>query len=230
MTEASDALDASQSALAARATPTAVEIARGFASTWRRIPFTDFLSVGHEALVRAARRFEPDRGKPFEQFAHPRIWGAMTDLALRETFVVQAVARRMAAMAYDEPGEVHLDAWLGETTTSPRDADRDTLRGRLACLATMAVGDLEPPRPPTPEASLIDAQERHRLLSALERALADLPERDRQCMHALYDDALTLEATAARIGIDKRTVQRIHDRVKKRLAEEIRAAVEAGQK
>lgn len=217
----SHALDGTQRELAAGAVPLAKKLARVFARSWPRVPEADFLSVGHEAIVGAAHRFRSDLGVPFEAFAYRPVWGAMMDLAHRETFVVQANLRRMAALAVDAPGEVALDEWLG-ASPSGREQVVEHLRGRAASLLAMAAPAPEAP-PPTPEEAFLEREDRARVMDALERAVSGLSEPERDLVQLMYREAHTLDAIADRMGTAKRTVQRLHDRVKQRLAAELLA-------
>lgn len=210
------ALTAEQQRWAASGTALVATLARVFARSWPKVSHDDFVGVGHEALVRAAQRFDPEHGATFETFAYRPVWGAMMDLAHRETFVVHATLRRMAALATDEPAEVALDDWLGEASGTGRDEVVIGLQGRLASLAVAAVAERS--ATPTAEETLIAEDERRRLLAALDGALAGLPEREREVVHAIYVEARTLDAVAERLGVAKRTVQRIHDRAKDQLA------------
>jgi RNA polymerase sigma factor (sigma-70 family) len=193
-----------------------VTLARVFARSWRKVAFDDFVGAGHEAVVGAARRFDPEHGVPFETFAYRPVWGAMMDLAHRETFVVQATLRRMSALALEEPADVALDDWLGASAASPRDEAIAGLRRRAAALAVAATAGPTPPI--TPEEAVIEAHERRRVLAALESALVGLPQGEREVVRAIYVDAETLDSVAERLGVAKRTVQRIHDRAKDQLA------------
>ena len=211
------ALTAEQARYAARGMVVVESLARLISRQWPAVDESDFRSVGHEAVVRAATRFRPDMGVLFESFARHAIWGAMLDLAHRETFIVRRTATTMARALSDPPeDEVDMASWMEDSATSVRDEALRAVRARAADFAAAAFAGGTPAL--TAEDVLIEQESRRPTILALRTAVAELDEKERCFVHLYYEEELTLDAIAAQFGVVKRTIQRMHDRIKTQLA------------
>ncbi len=206
-----------QASYAARGLVVVRTLARVFAKQWPGVHESDFVSTGHEAVVNAAMRFDPDQGVLFEKFARHSIWGAMLDLAHRETFIVrrtlQGIARAASETVEIEPS---ADSWFEPSPVPERSEVLANLRARAAELVAVAFAGGT--QALTAEDAVIEEEERRSTLTRLRHGLADLDEKERAFVRAYYEEEETLEAIATRMGVVKRTVQRLHDRIKVKLA------------
>jgi RNA polymerase sigma factor (sigma-70 family) len=100
---------------------------------------------------------------------------------------------------------------------TPRELAIASVRERLA---SMAAGFVAQP-PQDPEQQLIHATDTRRARGALERALAALPEIEREVVHAIYWGAKTLDEIGKQFGFDPKTAYRIHDRALPKIAKEM---------
>ncbi len=198
-------------------------LARVFARQWPAVHMTDFISIGHEAVVKAATRFDPRQGVPFERFARSAIWGAMLDHAHRETFVVRGTMRHIARVMSERVEiEQSADAWLEESPTPARDEVVADLRARAAELVAAAYAGGTAAL--TSEDIVIEEEEQRVTLSRLRRGLDDLTANERAFVQMYYEEEVTLEVIAAKMGVVVRTVYRMHDRIKAKLAKALRDA------
>lgn len=216
-----------EQALVESALPTVHLLADRFARRFARVPRDEFLSVGHEAAVMCVRTYDAARGIPFGVFAFKRIRGEMMRTVDREqTGDVQRFIRK--AFAADDaiaepPGELDLDQALEDTPEKARDravvwARKQTAGMLLAALfqqATRSVGG---------EESLVRAEQRLVSEDALRAAMTVLDAREKHFIDRFYRDEATMEEIAAELGVVKRTIVRVHDRIKEKLANKLRKA------
>jgi len=196
-------------------------LARTFAYQWPKVPESDFVSVGHEAVVKAAARFDPKRGVVFERFAELSVWGAMLDLAHHETFMVRGTLKGIArALSQHVEMEQSPDAWLDEPAGPAKDEVLSNLRGRAAELVAAAFAGGT--KGLTAEDIVIEEEEQRRTLGALRQGLDDLNEDERTFIRMYYEEGVLLEDIAKRRGVVVRTVYRMHDRIKAKLAKALR--------
>jgi len=135
---------------------------------------------------------------------------------------VQRTAHAIARAMQESPElEQSTEAWLDESPTPARDEVVAQLRQRAADLVAIAFA------PGTQALSsqeevYIEEEERRRTLLRMRAGLETLTDSERAFIRAYYEEEHTLEAIAARMGVVKRTVQRMHDRIKARLAQALR--------
>lgn len=181
--------------------------AKSYARRWPSLPSDELTQVGLVALFDQARRFDPTRGVAFETFAYQRVQFAMLDYARKERKIGgrELVGARLAARD-EEVAEVSL------TETRPaREAILAGLRARVACSVTCDAVSTDD----SSDDKLDRAQRRH----AVRTALATLPDDEREFFHRFYEQELTLEEIGVAMGRSKKTAQRIHERIKEKLAQ-----------
>jgi len=214
------ALTREQQALVAEAIPMVRALAHRLRRRFPEVPLGDFVSMGHEAAVRAASTFDPSRGVPFAGFAYKRVAGAMLRDATEESFgsLHMAVRRAFAADpdAARPPAEITLDEALEDTPDRARAravawARRQAAGALLASLAELGSSS-------TVEDRLGAKQAYARAVAALAEAEAELDPEHRRFVQRYYREGASYETIAAELGVVVRTVTRIHDRVKDRLA------------
>lgn len=215
-------LTAEQSRYAERGLALVRIVARAFSRAWRSVPESDFLSAGHEEVVRAAALFDPTVGIPFEQYARRAINGAMHDL-------VRDAQRRVLTRVVSPDvwrDEVCIDDLLAEPagqSATPRAEVVQDVQGRAAELvaATLSAGTLALT---SGEDAVIDDLERKNVLQQLRGAIASLEEEERAFVRSYYEEGETVDVIAKRLGVVRRTVFRMQERVMAKLLAALRRA------
>jgi len=194
-------------------------LAARHAKAWPRIPREDFESVGNVASTEAAGRFEPTRDATFETFAFPAIRGAMIDYAHKETFNLDAEVSRIAGTICPlETRPKDVNDWLDGRESSAAESERAQLRQRAAAIAAATIVLLAD-RPEDPEAVMSERGAHIALVSKIRAYIGLRDVRERALFQHLYEERLTLEETAVRLGVAKRTVQRWNDELKAKILE-----------
>jgi RNA polymerase sigma factor for flagellar operon FliA len=211
-----------------------VDLVRSMASRLgRRLPsqveLSELVSVGVLGLIEAANRYQPSLGVPFDAFARRRIHGAMLD-ALRGLDWVPRSLRKLqrdvdGAMSRlrhtlgREPEAEEIAAALG-VSTDDYEAKLDDLR--LADLAAVQAAGTGEESSGLLEVAVDDEGpyrqlERRELRSRLVRALAELPERERQILALSYEEELTLAEIGQVIGVGESRVSQLRTQAVGRL-------------
>jgi RNA polymerase sigma factor for flagellar operon FliA len=209
-----------------------------------QVEVSELIGVGVLGLIDAAGRYRPALGVPFDAFARRRIHGAMLD-ALREMDWAPRSLRKlrrdvddaMAKLRHSlgrEPEAEEIASVLN-VSTEQYDKMLDGLRAtEIAAvrqanpddsrqLLDIAVG----PEEDSPHARL----ERRELAGLLVRALADLPERERQVLSLYYEQELTLAEIGEVIGVSESRVSQLRSqaiaRLRTRMQEFLKPRLEA---
>lgn len=213
-----------------RVAPRVVEIARSVRSQIGTLPIEDFESAGYEALVKAALRYDPATGVPFQAFAYLRIRGAMIDAVRSANPTVRRYKRAMRAMAATQA------LYEEQAKTASPGADPRTLKERVEAAAelirqTTSAVLLSKMAPTDPEVvtdtesaaadeALMNAEMRAHLEQAMTACSAD----ESALIDALYFRDINMHAYAAELGVAVSTVSRRHARVLRKLGERMSAA------
>jgi RNA polymerase sigma factor for flagellar operon FliA len=189
----------------------------------------DLASHGREALVAAARTFDPTRGVAFRRWANLRIRGAMIDGVRQRSNLPKRVYRRLRALeAVDRLHEVSAEE---DAAALPRTAEAadDRLTASLSTAAmAMAVGFLTMKRGDALESAVDPAESpeeeaaRAELGRLLKSAIAERPEAERRLIERHYFDDVTFEQAATEIGLSKSWASRLHARAIENLAKAMR--------
>ncbi len=179
----------------------------------RRYPATgadEVRALADEALVLAARRFDPDRGVPFAGYAAKRVTGHLTRQLGAERY---RGFPALLSMVENAMVEKHA------ATTSPLDA-ADQTPAEARAFAASWVADraahyavavaLGPKKPSSPEDDVNDRQLWHNAIAALEHAERDLAPELRRIVGRHYRDGLSIEDIADEIGKSRATTYRLH--------------------
>jgi len=184
------------------------------------IDYNDLVQAGIVGLIEAVNAFDDTRGTDFESFAKLRVRGAMLDeirgasWAPRSTVKVAVQARQIENRIIAETGVPATHAQVAKEM-GLEVSHYQKLRGRNQGLAD--VGPLEelPFASDTPGPDeLVD---KHMTLTILERALEELPERERLVVALYYDEELTLKEIGAVMEISESRVSQILTAVAKKL-------------
>jgi RNA polymerase sigma-B factor len=180
----------------------------------------DLLQVASFALVKAVDRFDPAQGTRFATYAMPTMLGELRRHFRDKTWSMR-VSRRLKDLHIDlRTAREALTNSLGRTPTV------DELAEALDCspeevLETIEAGNsyksasLDQPRNDgTSEAAALPGVDDERLAGSddrieLERALAELPERERTIVYLYYFGELTQAEIATRVGVSQVHVSRI---------------------
>ena len=176
----------------------------------------DLVAFAYQGLLEARQRFDPARGVQFKSFAYYRVRGAVVDGVRRMAYLPRrAYARLKAAEAVDLEGEPLAEgAAAGGAPPDGESALRalDGVLGRVAA-AYATAASAEDSEGDSPELSLL-ARERR---SAVQRALATLPEQERFLVQGHYIDGRNFDELAAELGLSKSWASRLHTRALGRL-------------
>ncbi len=192
------------------------------------LPAEDLVSVGNEAAVEAARSYDESRDVPFEIFAFKRIRGAMLRASVREVFdPVNAAVKRaiQSRMDFDmtPPAQVDLETALTDTPEVIRARTVRWLREQAtSLLATAIVTRQEGADAPQGEEGVAARDAYARGHAKLKQLLEKLPPEESALFDSLYRQNDTLEDAATRLNTSKRTIQRMHQKLKERLAVQLR--------
>jgi RNA polymerase sigma factor FliA len=193
----------------------------------------DLASCAAIALLEAVERFDPSRGASFDQYAWRRVTGAVTDELRRldwasrsvrgEQRRLEAVSDRMTAEHGRRPSQEELALELGLGTDEVRQRLEDI---RLADVVSLNVeiGDDDssvqlvetvagPPDAYAPE----DATLRHERARVIDRAIAELTERERQVVALVHVHDLPGAAAGRELGVSERRVVRLLANARRKL-------------
>lgn len=204
-----------------------------------QVELTDLVSVGVLGLIDAATRYKPSTGVPFDAFARRRVQGAMLD-ALRDLDWAPRSLRKLrrdldAAVARlrhelgREPQESEIAAAMH---LSLEEYERSLEQVRSLELGAMRQLDA----PTADGTSLIELcidpdegpearLERSELRAHLARALAELPDRERQILALYYEEELTMAEIGEVIGVCESRVSQLRSLALSRLRVSLRAAL-----
>ncbi len=173
-----------------------------------RTDLEDLIAYGMQGLLEAQRRYDPARGVQFKHFAYYRIRGAIVDGVRQMAYLPRRTHQlRRAAETLDRAAEeaTFARATSPEARSSAAQtlaAIDDILGKTCAAFVIDAVGQDDPD---DPEVEAIAAEERSRVL----RALDVLEERERRVVEQYYFAGRTLDDIGAELGVGKSWVSRI---------------------
>ncbi|MDX2086331.1 MAG: sigma-70 family RNA polymerase sigma factor [Kofleriaceae bacterium] len=177
----------------------------------------DLMGYGFTGLLEARSRFDEARGIPFAAFAHYRVRGAILDGVRQMARLPHSVHRRLK--------EARGTSWALEELAAAQAAepaeDLESLSAALygftkavtAAFIACEIADEDPDHVPddtaeSPEDAALSQLERARL----RRALASLPKREREVIHAIYFEGKSLDDISREKDIGKTTAFRVHAR------------------
>lgn len=201
-------------ALLAHYDPFAVRLARAFPS-WRE-DRADLVQVARIGLIHAVDRFDPSRQRPFFAFARPTIvgelkrhirdhsWRLRVPRSLQEQYLV------VMRTGDDLAQELRRLPLIGEVAARTGFTDGQVLEAmELANSMTpvsvdqSALGD--EPEPLSAEDPALRGVENAQTVA---KALALLPERDRQAVRLRFEQELTQSQIAVRVGVTQMSISR----------------------
>jgi RNA polymerase sigma factor for flagellar operon FliA len=182
-------------------------------------PLDELRSGGNEALLLAARSYDPARGVPFRRWAALRIKGAMFDAMRAHGALPRRVYRQLRALETATlTEEARLEEDAAHPPRTPEEADT-RLTAHLASLATsMTLSLLSTPEgdeldhAPHEQTSPEEQLAREELRVTIRECIAELPDAERQILEGHFYEDLTIDQTAARMGLSKSWGCRLHAR------------------
>lgn len=193
------------------------------------VELSDLVAYGEVGLVEAAERYDPRRGVAFSTFAHYRIKGAIYD-GLREMgyFSRQGGVRvRWAANASDVVQSALDDSAHDSPPGAARSvddeiADAQSLIDALIPVYLISLGSDAVPEIVDQHALSMEQIEQRELVRLALDALRELSEDEQDLIGALYFKHVSMTELAARNGVNKSWISRLHTRAIKHLRDILR--------
>lgn len=194
-------------------------LARRFAN--RGQPIEDLEQVTYLALLKAARRFDPERGNAFAAYATANILGELKRYFRDKTWAMRIPRPLQELHLAAREARDHLSQTLGTSPTVAQVAahlgvgEEDVLEsmeaGRNYRAEALEVAGHEEGRTrevPVTDASLDQVLDRERLRAALPR----LDRTERIILKGVYFDGRTQQELAEELGVSQMQVSRLHAR------------------
>jgi RNA polymerase sigma-32 factor len=201
------------------------------------LPIEDIVQEGNIGLLKAATRFDPERGCRLVTYAAYWIRAEIRDHVVRGYRIVRLGAsktERRALRVYRKTRErdPELLAAASGLTVAKAEALMPLLQARDVSLDErtpdgFAAIDRLPSTAPSPEEDVATSEEKRKVEVALGIAVSELPPREREIMTVrwLTETPETLEQVGHRFGISKERVRQIEERAKRRVRERLEALV-----
>jgi RNA polymerase sigma factor FliA len=200
------------------------------------IELDELRSFGHEGLLDAARRFDPERGVPFRGYASFRVRGSIIDGVRSLTRLPRRAYERLNGLAAAaRTSEGALEDTFGAPAPGSTAADAEqALTQHLAAMATaMAIGLIAPTgsdegdrisldSADDPEAAVAKAE----LVALVREAIEELPKEEAELVRRHYLLGERFDLVAAELGLSKSWASRLHTRAIQRLSRRFKSAVE----
>jgi len=199
------------------------------------LPAEDIVQEGNIGLLKAAQRFDPERGCRLVTYAAYWIRAEIREYVVRGYRIVRigsSKPERKALRIYRKTRERDpkvLAALSGLNEERVEELMPLLLARDVSLDAPTETGSTGMDRlahdGANPEEEASDDEERGRTFRALHEAVSELPAREREILQRrwLTEEPLTLEALGQHFGISKERVRQIEERAKQRM----RASIEA---
>ena len=217
------ALTREQRALVESAVDEASAFAKSMARRFRLLPHEaeDLVGEVRLELAKTVKLVDPSHDVNFIAYAFPSVKGAVFDTMARQRKrdVFARVARLVRGELFPRSGaedddEDQQQIELSLAPSEPRTANVEHLREQMAQIAGAIV--LSMPHTQGDE-EMVERIDELRRRAHLREVFATLPPRERQVAELRHLEGKTLAETAAAVGDSTRTVQRIEDKVAKKL-------------
>jgi RNA polymerase sigma factor for flagellar operon FliA len=210
----------------------------------RHVPFEDLVHAGVVGLIDALHKFDRSKHVQFGSYAKFRIRGAILD-SLREMDWSPRDLRRKARRL--EEAHNKLRSQLGRNPSEPELAaevgmDLRGLQLLLGEIDGLEVGSLRVTSPHDgheedlceylpdhPEETPLLLCLRSEMKGLLTKAIADLPEKERQVLALYYFDELTMKEVGVVLGVGESRVSQIHSMALVRLRARMNELTQSGQ-
>jgi RNA polymerase sigma-32 factor len=188
------------------------------------IPLEDVIQQGNLGLLRAASKFDPDKGCRLATYAAYWVRAEIREYVVRAYRVVRlgtTKAERRAIRTYRRTHESNPGALASASGMTPEKAEMllPLLAGRETSLDARtdehgAMIDRLAAASPTPEDEASTTERRGRARQAVGEALRDLTARERMIVRErlMADEPRTLQELGVRLGVSKERVRQIEAR------------------
>lgn len=197
------------------------------------ITMEDIIQEGNIGLLKAAERFDPDRGCRLATYAAYWIRAEIREYVARGYRIVRlgsSKSERRALRIYRKTHE-RSPAVLAQMSGLSEERATELLPLLMARDVSLERAPDEGKAPMdrlamdarTPEDEACLADERHQLHEALQQVVAELSPRERRIVKQrwLTDDPKTLEQLGVVFGVSKERVRQLEERAKKRMRERL---------
>lgn len=194
----------------------------------------DLTQVAYLGLVKAADRFDADRGVEFGSFATPTVIGEIKrhfrdkGWAIRVPRHLQELRLELSKAIEELTHELHRSPTVAELAHKLSVAEDDVIQG-LECGRAYSPQSIDPLVDPDDDSSAVlefvgaadPGIERVENRQALKPLLAALPERDRRLLEMRFFKGMTQTEIAAELSISQMHVSRLLTRTLERLREQM---------
>lgn len=216
------------------------------------LPVADLISEGNIGLMKAVKKFEPDRGFRLSTYAVWWIKASVTEYVLRSWSMVKLGTMSAQKKLFFSLRKAKRNLGIVDTSDLTQD-QADELSGKYGLSADtitsmnqrLTVRDLSLNAPlttdeesmefidalvdegPSPEALAEDVQEADVRSSLVRNAMAGLTDRDREIFieRRLKEDPLTLEQLGNRFGLSRERIRQIENKAYALVEKAVRGAV-----
>jgi RNA polymerase sigma-B factor len=207
--------------------PFVIYLARRFSG--RSEPLSDLIQVGSIGLIKAIDRFDPERGLEFSTFAAPTILGEIKRHFRDTTWLIHVPRRAQELQTAMTAARSELNQELGRAPTVTElatrlDVDEDIVIEALDVARAhsgVPLDALAPPGETVPVHPALgyvdDGFEAVEHRAYLRRAIAELPESEREVVALRFFAGKTQTEIAAMIGVSQMQVSRLLARGLRRL-------------
>lgn len=202
------------------------------------LPLEDVVQEGNIGLLKAAERFDPDRGCRLATYAAYWIRAEIREYVARGYRIVRlgsSKSERRALRIYRKTHEKDPEA-LAEMSGLTEERATELLPLLMARDVSLERSPTDDGRAPverladdsrSPEEEACLADERTQLQEALKQVVAELSPREQNIVKQrwLTDEPQTLEELGAAFGVSKERVRQLEERAKKRMRERLEQIV-----
>ena len=202
------------------------------------LPLEDVVQEGNIGLLKAAERFDPDRGCRLATYAAYWIRAEIREYVARGYRIVRlgsSKSERRALRIYRKTHEKDPEA-LAEMSGLTEERATELLPLLMARDVSLERSPTDDGRAPverladdsrSPEEEACLADERAQLQEALKQVVAELSPREQNIVKQrwLTDEPQTLEELGAAFGVSKERVRQLEERAKKRMRERLEQIV-----
>jgi RNA polymerase sigma-B factor len=194
----------------------------------RSMPLEDLRQTARLGLVKAVDRYEPDRANPFVPYAVATVVGEIkrylrdASWRLRVPRGIKELALRLCRAIDELPQALGRSPTIAELAAHLEASEEEVIEA-IEVAQTRTAPSLDQPAGEDGDAVLGDfvadpiVHEEVENLLVLPELLARLPERERDIVRMRYQDELTQDEIAAKVGISQMHVSRLLRRAIERL-------------
>ena len=183
----------------------------------RFIELDDLMQAGMLGLIQASRSYDAGKGVNFENFAYPRVKGAMFDEIRRVSYLPRSAvsvnkahaqsANELSTRIGRKPTQAELAAYMNKDVESLHKERAEAVRFETTSIETLTepmenIPDADSSRP---DVLVENAQ----FMEALEAAIECLPEREKLIISLYYVEEMNLREIGAIVGVSESRVSQI---------------------